>query len=286
MSARAASTAAGAARILALLALLCAALVVRPALAAFPPPPDGPVLDAANVIPDAEQAALDQRLRAYNQATGRSLVVATVPSLDGETIEMYAVKLFEEWGIGGEETDQGLLLLVAPNERKLRIEVGFGLHQYVTDALSGRIIRNIITPHFQQGDFAGGIAAGVDALVEQLNRDPADAQAIAEAARVAQAQENQPGSPSFLGIVFWIAMIGLFIYAFGRGGRGRRHRRGGIDPTLPVMIWGASALAHHMVGGRSAGFGGGGGFGDGLGGGGFGGFGGGMSGGGGASGSW
>lgn len=260
--------------------LALVALAGAPAHAAYPPRPEGPVLDQAGIIPVAEEAALDARLREYNARTGRAVAVATVSSLDGETIEMYSVRLFEQWGIGGKESDQGLLLLVAPTERKLRIEVGYGLHQYVTDALSGRIIRNEIAPRFKQGDMAGGINAGVNALVTQLDRTPADAKAIAEAAATANARRGSGGEAGIAGVAFWIMLILFFMLMFGR----RRHgtRRSGIDPG--IVLWGVSEVLHHMSDGRG-GFGGGSGgsFG---GGGGFGGFGGGMSGGGGASGSW
>ena len=123
--------------LLAFLAL--SALAGAPAAAQdFPPRPEGPVYDGANIIPDVDERLLDARLRAYNESTGRALIVATVPSLGNETIETYAETLFnDEWGIGGAETDQGLLLLVAPTERKVRIETGYGLQPYVTDILSG-----------------------------------------------------------------------------------------------------------------------------------------------------
>ncbi|MET0181062.1 MAG: TPM domain-containing protein [Novosphingobium sp.] len=269
-------------RLIACLLALLAVVSASPAWAAFPPRPEGPVLDAAGILPPAEEAALDARLRAYTTGTGRALVVATVPSLDGQTIEMYAVELFEQWGIGGKESDAGLLLLVAPNEHKVRIEVGYGLHQYVTDALSGRIIRDTITPRFRTGDYAGGIVAGVDALVAQLDRDPADVKAVAEAAAAAAAQQRDEGGASFGGIVFWIVLLIVFMAMFGGRRRGRGYRGSGIGGNLPIILWGASEMARHM-GGSRGGFGGGG---FGGGGGGFGGFGGGMSGGGGASGSW
>lgn len=275
--------------ILAWLALL-AALVGAPAAAQqFPARPAGPVYDGASIIPDADEQLLDARLRAYNQRTGRALVVATVPSLDGETVEQYAVRLFENWGIGGAESDQGLLLLVAPNERKVRIEVGYGLHQYVTDILSGRIIRNDITPRFKAGDFAGGINAGVDALITQLDRDPADARAVAEAAAAAQRQDNGKGGFPF-GFFIWLGVMFFFfilpMFARMRGGR-RYHRGSGVgDAVGNVILWSAINAAMNSGRGSGGGWGGGGGFGGGGGGGGFGGFGGGMSGGGGASGSW
>lgn len=253
--------------------------VGAPAHAAFPPPPDSPVLDQAGIIPDADEAALDAKLREYNARTGRAVIVATVSSLDGETIEMYAVRLFEKWGIGGKESDQGLLLLIAPTERKMRIEVGYGLHQYVTDALSGRIIRNDITPRFKQGDMAGGISAGVEALITQLDRTPAEAKAVAEAAAAAKAQSGVGEAAGAGAVFFWIILILFLVSMFARRRRGAR--RSGIDPG--IVLWGVSEILHHMSngGGGGSGFGGGGG-----GSGGFGGFGGGMSGGGGASGGW
>lgn len=268
-------------RLIALLALL-AGILAMPAHAAYPAPPQGPVFDQADIIPAAEEAAMDQRLREYNQRTGRSVVVATVNTLDGETIEMYAANLFAAWGIGGKESDQGLLLLVAPNDRQVRIEVGYGLTPYVTDILSGRIVRGDILPRFKQGDYAGGIDAGLTALITQMDRTPADARAVAEAAAAAEKAEADGDGASVGGIIFWIALIVILIAMFGRGAGGRRYhaKRGGIDPW--VVMWGASEIARHASG-RGGGFGGGG---FGGGGGGFGGFGGGMSGGGGASGSW
>lgn len=276
-------------RLIALLFALLAFAGFQPAAAQeLPARPDGPVLDAASVIDPAAEAALDARLREYNARTGRAVVVATVPGLQGQTIEMYAVRLFEQWGIGGAETDQGLLLLVAPNERQVRIEVGYGLHPYVTDILSGRIIREDITPAFRNGDFAGGIAAGVDALIAQLDRDPADARAVAEAAAAAeQARGRGQAGATIGGVVFWIVMIVFFVFLFGRGGGGggRRGRYGAGSTVGNIILWHAIGSALGQAS-RGSGGGWGGGSGGGFGGGGFGGFGGGMSGGGGASGSW
>jgi uncharacterized protein len=263
---------------------LLAALIGAPAAAQLelPPRPEGPVYDAADILPPADEAALDARLREYNARTGRSLIVATVPSLQDDTIENFAVRLFETWGIGGAETDQGLLLLVAPNERKVRIEVGYGLHQYVTDILSGRIVRGEITPRFKAGDMPGGINAGIDALITQLDRDPADAQAIAEAAAAAEASNAKGAGGVVVGAFFWIALILFFVFLASRGARGRRYRGGSVAGAVgEVVLW--TAINAALNSGRDSG---GGGWGGGGGGGGFGGFGGGMSGGGGASGSW
>nr|WP_248285160.1 TPM domain-containing protein [Alteriqipengyuania abyssalis] len=270
------------------LILFALALLALPAAAQeLPPRPDGPVYDGANMIDAATEAKLDEELRAYNDATGRAVIVATVPSLDGETVEGYAVKLYETWGIGGEKTDEGALLLVAKEERKIRIEVGYGSTPTLTDAMSGRIIRNTIAPAFKQGDFSGGIAAGVAQMIEALDMDPATAKAIEEAEATARAQRGDEVTGATIGGAFvWLILIFAFIAIFGRGKKGRRRRRYGAGSAVgDVLLWTAinSALNsgdHDHWGGGGGGFGGGGG------GGGFGGFGGGMSGGGGASGGW
>lgn len=263
--------------------LLILAFTGTAAHAALPKPPDGPVLDQANVIPPAQEAALAGKLEAYNKATGRSVIVATVTSLDGDTVEDYAQNLAEAWNIGGKQTEEGVLFLVVPGERQLRIHAARGVQDRLTDALSGRIIRDTVVPRFKAGDFGGGIVAGTDAIVAQLDRSPADAKAVAEAAEAARRNGGKEQAASPVSVIFWIVMILFFMFVFGRRGRGG-YRRSGIDPG--IVLWGASEAARHI--GSRGGFGGGGDFGGGSSGGGFGGFGGGGGGfdGGGASGSW
>ncbi len=267
-----------------LLTLFAVLLIGSAATAAIPPRPDGPVHDGANMLPPAEEAALDAKLRAYNAATGRAVIVATVPSLDGLDELTYGQELAEAWGIGGKETEYGVLLLVAAKERRVRIATARGTQlEKLNDILAGQIVRDVITPRFKAGDFPGGIDAGVGAIVAQLDRTPADAKAVAEAAAAAQAQRGKDGGgASFGGIFFWIVLILVFMSIFGRGGGGKRYRRGsGINPG--IVLWGMSEIARGMSSGGGGGFSGGGG-----GGGGFGGFGGGGGGfnGGGASGGW
>lgn len=262
-------------------------LMAGAAQAAMPARPAGPVLDQANIIPDADEAALAQKLSAYNAQTGRAVIVATVASLDGQEIDVYGTELGHQWGVGGKSTDQGLILLVAPNERKVRIEVGYGLEEYLPDVLAGRIITSAITPRFKAGDYSGGINAGIDQILTQLNRDPADAKAVAEAAKAAQRETSSGGGSTIAGAIFWVVMIVVFMAIFGRRKRGFAQRRSGIDPG--IMLWGISELARAASDNRhSSGWGGGSGGSDwgGGGGGGFGGFGGGDFGGGGASGDW
>ena len=136
--------------------------------------PDSPVVDRADILPAAMEAALDKRLTDYWKDTGNALVVVSVSSLDGKTVEKYAFDLFKEWGIGDAKTDRGLLLLVAPNERKVRIEVGCGLESVITNDEAAEVIREDITPRYRQGDLAGGTLAGVDRLIDELAVAPTE----------------------------------------------------------------------------------------------------------------
>lgn len=272
---------------------LLAALTGAPAAAQnYPPRPDGPVYDGANIISQGEEQLLDARLRDYNRTTGRAIIVATVPSLDGQEVEPYARTLAERWEIGGKETENGLLLLVAPNERQMWISTARGLQERMTDIMAGRIYRDVIVPKFKAGDMSGGIVDGVDAIIQQLDMDPAVAKAVEEAERAAQAERVQNAAPAIAGVVFWIVMIIVFAVVFGRRARGRRYRGGGVgDAVGNVLLWtaiNAAMNSGNSSGGSSWGGSSGGSSWGGGGGGGFGGFGGGGGGfnGGGAGGGW
>lgn len=250
----------------------------------MPARPSGPVLDQAGIIPDSDEAALAQKLSDYNAQTGRAVIVATVASLDGQDVDTYTNTLFRAWGVGGEKTDQGLLFLVAPNDRKVRIEVGYGLEEFLPDVLAGRIISQAVTPRFKAGDYIGGINGGVDQILTQLNRTPADAKAVAEAAKAGARREGSAGGSTIASAIFWVVLIVVMIAVFGRRRKGYVQRRSGIDPG--IVLWGISEIARSASNNRHSGGWGSGGGSDWGGGGGFGGFGGGDSGGGGASGDW
>ncbi|MGV3512496.1 MAG: TPM domain-containing protein [Novosphingobium sp.] len=259
-------------------------LMAGAAQAAMPARPAGPVLDQANIIPDPEEAALAQKLSAYNAQTGRAVIVATVSSLDDLDVADYAQQLAENWDIGGAKTEQGVLFLVAPVERKVRIHSARGVQERLPDVLAGRIIRDVVAPKFKAGDYAGGITDGVDQIIAQLNRDPADAKAIAEAAKAASRGESRD-SAGIGSAIFWVVLIVVLIGIFGRSKQGFAQQRSGIDPG--IVLWGISEIARSASSNRHSGGWGGGGS-DWSGGGGFGGFGGGGGGfdGGGASGDW
>lgn len=270
----------------------------------YPPVPNGPVYDGADILSAETEARLDAELRAYNTQTGRAIIVATVPNLGGANIESYATGLFSTWGIGGEKRDQGLLLLIARDDRKLRIEVGYGLHGYFGGIMASRVTKDVITPRFKEDNFDAGVTDGVAAILAHLAKSPEDAIAIEEAAKAAEQQRSRSDGGFPIGVLIWLAfMVFFFVLPLLAGrNRCRKYRAKGAGPwgdagrdlgdtARDIILWevGSAVLRGVLSGGDDDGGGWGGGFGGGGGGGGgggFGGFGGGMSGGGGASGSW
>jgi uncharacterized protein len=250
-------------RTLIALALTAFVLAGAPARAALTfPPLTGRVVDDAHVLSAQTQADLTAKLAALEQKTGDQLVVATVPSLQGDEIEDYGYQLGRAWGIGEKGKNNGAIFLIAPAEHKVRVEVGYGLEPVLTDALSSVILQEQVLPKFRTGDVQGGVVAGTDAIIAQLDLDPAQAQATAKAAAQQPVRHPNPIPVILLLVFIFFALRALFSM-----------RRGGLG-VLPFLF---------MGGGGGLGGGGGGGFGSG--GGGFSG-GGGSFGGGGASGGW
>lgn len=264
--------------VLVLIGLTSPLTVVSAASAAAPifPALSGRVVDQARILVPESEAELTAKLAGLEAETGDQFVVVTLDSLQDLEIEDYGYRLGRAWGIGSAENDSGVLLIVAPNERKVRLEVGYGLEPVLTDALSNQIIQNDILPPFREGGYARGIGAGVDAVIVQLRLDPAEAQARAAAATPGEAE-----APVFPGLI--ITLIFLFLFLSLLGGLGRRGRRGGRNHSGigPILVWGAAEILSSAARGHSGGSGfGGGGFGGGFSGGG------GSFGGGGASGGW
>ena len=160
------------------LAIVLVALLgtVVTALAANLPALTGRVVDQANVIPADTRAAIETKLADLETKSGIQLVVATVASLEGQEIEPYANALFRSWQLGEKTKNNGVLLLVAPNEHRVRFEVGYGLEGTLTDALSKVIIANAMTPRFKAGDFNGGVSRGVDDIITVLTTDASECQ--------------------------------------------------------------------------------------------------------------
>jgi uncharacterized protein len=267
------------------LAMTILMFLAVPAAAQTFPKLTGRVVDQAGLLTPAQVQDISSKSDALEAATGRQFVVATVNSLEGRSIEDYGYRLGRAWGIGQEEKDDGVILLVAPNERKVRIETGYGARVFLTDAVSSVIIRESILPRFKAGDMAGGIAAGADQIIRMMQLPAAEAaKRAAEVGRAEQSRRSE--GPGLIPIIFWIVVILYFIIPMVRGvAGGRRYRRGrrrgGVDPW--VVLWGLDAISRASRGGGGSGWGGGGG---GWGGG--GGFsgGGGSFGGGGDSGGW
>ena len=238
----------------------------------------GPVVDAANVIPDDVEARIGQKLVALKTQSQRQMQVVTVASLEDYDIADYANRLFRSWQLGDKERNDGVMLVIAPNQRRMRIEVGYGMEPIITDGFSFLVINKIITPRFKAGDLPGGIEAGTDALIEQMTLPPDQAAQLGAQANAQQRQQaKQHFNPASLVWIFVFLMF--FILPMIRRMRGGQ--RYGSSGLGPVIMW--SVLDGMTRGGGGSGFGGGGG--SDWGGGGWGG-GGGSSGGGGASGGW
>jgi len=235
------------------------------------PKPNPPKLvnDVANVLSPEQRQILEQKLVALDDSTSNQIAIVLIPTLDGYPIEEYANKLFREWGIGNAKTNNGVLLIAAIEDKKIRIEVGYGLEGAIPDIVASSIIRNEIGPNFKEGNFYRGIDKATDAL----------AKAAAGEYKVKRERKGSGGTTgksilTFVIILFVVLMI--VARGGGKGGGGMASRRGFGD-VAETIFW-ASLLG----GGRGNS---GGGWGGGSGGG-FGGFGGGSSGGGGASGGW
>ncbi len=266
-----------------------------------PGPAVGYVNDFANVLDDAEAVRIDTDLLNFKAQTSNEIAVVTVKSLEGDSVESFANQLFNEWGIGTKDNNNGVLLLIAPVEKKVRIEVGTGLEGALTDTQSGRIIQDEILPSFRQGDFTNGTKLGVEAIKKAtLN----EYQPVVSPSR--------PKTSDVVGALFYPLIV--FVIYFGSWlGRSKKIWPGGVIGGIGGLVMGlySSILSGIFLGVFFGGLGllldfllsanytklssagkstswwhSGGGFGGGRSGGGFGGFGGGRSGGGGASGGW
>ena len=237
----------------------------------------GPVVDQANVIPDDEEARLTQKLLALKQQTNRQLQVVTLADLQGYDIADYGYQLGRNWGLGSADKNDAAILIIAPTERRMRIEVGYGLEATVTDGLSSLIISKVITPKFKAGDLPGGIEAGTDALITQLQLPPEQAKQVAAQANAKPAKKSGINA----GTIMWIAFVFLFFILpmLRRRRGGKNYRSSGLGP---IIMWSVLDGMTRGGGGGSSGWGGGGGGGGGSSWGG----GGGSFGGGGSSGSW
>ena len=248
-------------RFLALVTLLLVLTALTHSHALEVPPLKGRVNDYAGIMPASRAQALEQRLAQFESETGHQIAVLTIPSLQGDALESFSIRVAENWKIGKRGFDNGAILLIAQNDRKLRIEVGYGLEGVLPDAIASRIINEVIVPRFRANDYAGGVEAGVDAIIKVTSGEP-----LPVAARKKPASNSVSFLMQLIPLLTLFVLFGLSAFSW-RGTHGAWTSRGG---------W-------RYSGWTGGGFGGGGG--GGFGGGGFSGGGGGF-GGGGASGGW
>lgn len=267
------------------------------------PPLKARVTDLTGTLGADQIGALDGRLRDFERRKGSQIAVLILPTTGPETIEQYSIRVADAWKVGRTKVDDGVILIVAKNDRKLRIEVGYGLEGAIPDAVAKRVVSDVIAPHFRAGDFYGGIAAGTDALMKLIDGEPLPAPKWendggartpdygslfvimlvlatgggAILSRVLGRGVGAVGTGALAGFVAWAVSGILLLGAFAA-----------VIVFIIVLVTAASGLGRGRYGGWGGGWPGGfGGFGGGSGGfgGGFGGGGGGF-GGGGASGSW
>lgn len=290
-----------------------AAFAVRIFAATGIPAPTGHVNDFSGVLNESEKQSIEQSLVSYQESSGNEIAVALIRSLEGDTIEEKAVRLFEAWKIGKKGKDNGILFLAAIDDRKMRIEVGYGVEPLLTDGQAGEIIRNSIAPEFKKNNYAGGITAGIAEMERQLSGTPSGD-------RRAESPSDD-GMGKIMVIVVLIVLFGLqavFVYFCSFLARSKSIWLGGLVGgglglilgtllrsltsgfIVGAALGGIGLLLDHYLSNRyvtlkksgkptdwwstGGGFWGGGGMGKSSGG--FGGFGGGSSGGGGASGGW
>jgi len=223
------------------------------------PPLTGRIVDQANIISADARSAIEPKLADLEAKSGIQLVVATVNSLEGQEIEPYANELFRAWKLGEKAKNNGVLLLVAPKERRVRIEVGYGLEGTLTDALGKVIITNAITPRFKAGDFSDGISRGIDDIITVLTTDASEWEK-----RPSLRLDNHPASDPVNWVIILIVIVVVVLLIVSPG-----FRWFFFNVALNILL--SSGSSGSGSGGSSGGgFSGGGG----------------SSGGGGASGSW
>jgi len=232
-----------------LLALLQGAGV---ALALEPPKLTRRVTDLAGVLRPDDVNRMEETLRAYEQQTGHQFAVLVLPSLEGDVIEPFAIRVAEQWKLGDTKRDDGLLMVVAVKDRKMRIEVGYGLEGVIPDVVASRVIRERMTPRFREGDYAGGISSALDALMK-----------AAQGESLGPPQQRDDGngkSTPFAPLAILMVLFGIFqglprpirMVAGGVIGAGAGLMMGSVLWALPGLVVGA--LVGGILGGRRGGF--------------------------------
>lgn len=168
------------------------------------PPLKARVTDLSATLQPAQQAGLEQTLKSFEEKKGSQIAVLIVPTTQPETIEQYAIRVAESWKLGRKGVDDGVLLLIARDDRALRIEVGYGLEGAIPDAVAKRIISEIILPYFKAGDFNGGIRAGVESIIKVIEGEP-----------LPEAKKLRPGGKTSGNLDDWLGIAFIFTVVFG-----------------------------------------------------------------------
>lgn len=264
-----------ASRVLALLAVLCAASSTFAALE-VPPAPTQWFTDRAGLVGGTEADLLNRKLSDFEQETGAQFIIYVFPSLEGESMEDFTIRAVERWKVGQKKYDNGLVLFVFVQEKKTRIEVGYGLEGTITDAFSSRVMRDEMAPRFAQGDYGGGLNAAANALMAQIRKGEAPVEPLQRRTGGGGQQPAQGEGLGILPAIIVLFVVFFFILPMLRGGRRGRGGCGGCFFPMFFFPGGGGGITFGGGGFSGGGFGGGGGFSGG--GGGFG--------GGGASGGW
>lgn len=228
------------------------------------PRPDGYVNDFAGILDEATRARLEQRLKEVEAASSSEIAVATVKSLEGMSVEEYATRLFKEWGVGQEKTDNGVLVLVAPDEREMRIEVGYGLEGVLPDGLAGQIRDEQFLPRFRDDDYAGGISAGVGRIADIVEKNQ-----VLSPDELARFNDSSNDPPVWILVPFLGMFVAIGSFMLGLGLRTKTVFPilfGGLFSGIPMLmallvmftvtlytlapLWLAMAATGYRLGGR------------------------------------
>ncbi len=223
-------------------AALAGLLVLAGAFAAVTPVPrlTGHVVDLAGTLAPADRDRIDARLSAFERERGSQVVVLTIPALGGETIEDFSTRVTDEWKLGRAGVDDGVLFVVAREERRMRIHTGRGVQGTLTDALSKRIVSDLVAPRFRDGDFAGGIGQGVEAVIKAIE---GEALALPEPARGGASGQGGGRYVDFIVLAFFLVPVVAMML---RGIFGRfvgATLTGGATGIVAGLLIGSAALA-------------------------------------------
>ena len=193
------------------------------------PPLTAPVIDQTGTLSQEQIASIEHTLRAFNERKGSQISVLIVPTTEPESIEQYSIRVADAWKLGRKGVDDGVLLLVAKDDRTIRIEVGYGLEGALPDVIANRIVSQVIVPRFRQGDFAGGIVEGIDRIIAVIEGEP-----LPEPAR--RAERSPEGIGSALPLLLMLVFIGGGILRRMFGAFGGATAVGGIAGILAWLL--------------------------------------------------